>query len=67
MNAARRIIEPDDLPPSMRRERADADRPRERCHGTIELDGMVYRCWREHVDGIHDAFATHRDGGLVRW
>jgi hypothetical protein len=63
----RRFIEAGSLPSSMHRERADADRPRLRCRNTIELDGMVYRCWREHVDGIHDAFATHDDGGLVRW
>lgn len=39
------------------------------CRATIVLDGKTYRCRRHvaHVDGIHDAFARHADGGAVRW
>ena len=42
---------------------------KERCKATLRLDGVEYRCARhDHVDGIHDAFATHpADVGLVRW
>lgn len=40
----------------------------DRCRARITLDGTTYRCGRAHVDGIHDAFATHPgDQGLVRW
>lgn len=54
-----------DIPARMRRERAQVDA--RRCKRTIKLDGKTYRCGREHVEGIHDAFAEHSDGGAVRW
>jgi hypothetical protein len=62
---ARRIIPRDQITGSMVHERA-LDR-RQQCHHTLELDGTVYRCGRAHVDGIHDAFREHGDGGAVRW
>lgn len=67
MIAARRIIARAELFPSMRREQVRDQR--KQCHATIELDGSTYRCGRdrEHVDGIHDAFVEHGDGGSVRW
>lgn len=46
--------------------RATTD-PKRQCRKTIRLDGREYRCGRDHVDGIHDAFQRHGDGGLVRW
>lgn len=63
--AGRRSIARDELFENMRHPRAADERSR--CHHTIVLDGIVYRCGRGHLDGIHDAFATHRDGGEVRW
>lgn len=65
MNAKPRIIPPDEIFPSMRHLRAT--RESKRCRQTIDLDGTTYRCGREHVDGIHEAFVEHRDGGAVRW
>lgn len=45
--------------------------PRRRCHQTIELDAQTYRCARGTIggahEGIHDALASHGDGGAVRW
>jgi hypothetical protein len=68
VKAARRIIPRDELFPFMRVEPHDPDDPLAvRCHATIEIDGTVYRCGRGHVDGIHDAFVQHHDGGAVRW
>lgn len=41
------------------------------CRATIRLDAKRYRCGREIIsgfhEGIHDAFAVHSDGGMVRW
>ena len=65
MNARPRIIDRTSMPPLLRHERAP--HPRKQCRATIELDNAVYRCGREHVDGIHDAFADHTDEGAVRW
>ena len=62
---ARRIIPRDQLWPSMRHQPA-VDR-RSVCRQTIVLDGTEYHCQRAHVDGIHDAFMVHGDGGVVRW
>jgi hypothetical protein len=61
----RRVIPRADLFPSMKHESA----PNQfvRCHATIDLDRNTYRCGRQHVDGIHDAFTEHGDGGAVRW
>lgn len=45
-----------------------AQDPDRQCRARIELDGAVYHCRRDHVDGAHDAFEVHsHDGGLVRW
>lgn len=63
MIAARRIITV--LWPSMFHERAASERVR--CRATITLDRKTYRCGRQHVDGVHDAFDRHADGGEVRW
>jgi len=47
--------------------------PKSTCRRTIKLDGVTYRCGREvgGIDrthsGIHDAFAVHGDGGMIRW
>lgn len=38
-----------------------------RCGRPIVLDGVIYYCARFARHGIHDARATHSDGGLVRW
>jgi hypothetical protein len=65
MLGAPRIIPRTELWPSMRHEPA-AD-PRLECSATIKLQGRRYRCGRQHVDGIHDAFTEHGDGGAVRW
>lgn len=65
MTERRRIIPRDEVMPTMRHARALTSR--DRCRARIELDGEVYRCGRAHVDGIHDAFEEHSDGGSVRW
>lgn len=65
MDAKPRIIARDELYPSMRHSKAAT--ARKQCRATIELDNAVYRCGREHVDGIHDAFTEHGDGGACRW
>lgn len=65
MIARRRIIPRDEVAPAMRHE--PAIDPRNRCHHKIALDGTEYRCGRQHVDGVHDAFVQHHDGGSVRW
>lgn len=62
MNRRRIIV---DVPPDMRHERAS--HLSRQCHATITLDRATYRCGRDHVDGIHDAFTKHGDGGEVRW
>lgn len=71
MAIARRIVPRDELFPGQRVE--PATDPRLRCHRTIQLDALTYRCAREVTgslgfhEGIHDALATHADGGVVRW
>jgi hypothetical protein len=66
---ARRIITREELFPMQRVE--SATDPRRRCHQTIELDAQTYRCARGTIggahEGIHDALASHGDGGAVRW
>ena len=65
MIGGRRIIAREELFPSMRHR--IAPRMISCCEATIVLDGTRYRCLRDHVDGIHDAFREHGDGGAVRW
>jgi hypothetical protein len=61
----RRIIARDELYPSMRHPIAALTI--RCCSATLVLDRTRYRCLRDHVDGIHDAFREHGDGGAVRW
>lgn len=62
----RRILPRDQLLPMMRCEHRLTTDPK--CDATIVLDGTTYQCHRPlHIDGIHDAFADHSDGGAVRW
>ncbi|MCA1833024.1 MAG: hypothetical protein ABR520_11180 [Mycobacteriales bacterium] len=65
MIARRRILARRELGPAL--QHASATTPGDQCPATIELDGTIYRCGRGHVDGIHDAFREHHDGGAVRW
>lgn len=61
----RRIVHRDALPKNMIHPRAASER--DLCRQAITLDSTIYRCGRAVHDGIHDAFATHADGGEVRW
>ena len=65
MDARRRIVPRSEMFATLLHK--PTQNPALRCRATIVLDGKKYQCGREHVDGIHDAFVEHHDGGAVRW